>query len=323
MMKVCLLRVCLILTLVAILSSSWQPVSTADPAPGAAETSSIFSTSHPKAQFSRHNYIEYIPGTLPIILVAPHGGHLKPGNLPDLPRKRGADNKSQDYTRETAAHLFRLTKGGYPHVIIVHLHPSKLNAAAPLIEAAGRHPETQEAWRSMHDFIDRAKDTITRQWKRGHYFDLHTNGHRERWIEIGTGINRTYLNRSDRVLDPRFLAGLSTIRSLGLTAEAGLLEILRGSTSLGGFLEERGYRVVPSPRNPGPGDGGFFFAGYNTWCHGSRRRGTIDATHVETHYSYLVNNRIRRTFSKDLAECIKAFVEKHYGIRMTDWQVMH
>ena len=36
-----------------------------------------------KPCFGRERYVEYIPGTLPIVLSAPHGGREKPTELPD------------------------------------------------------------------------------------------------------------------------------------------------------------------------------------------------------------------------------------------------
>ena len=273
-----------------------------------------------KSYFYGDKYIEYTAGNLPIILVAPHGGRLQPAQLPDLPRHRGADNKSQEYTREAMEHLQRLSHGGYPHLIIVNLHPGKLNAVRPIDEAAGRHPDTRKAWEAFHQFITDAKQHITRNWRRGHYFEMHTNGHRERWVEIGVGLSRRYLNQPDAKADMLAWARRSTIRSLGSSPGVDFLEVLRGQTSLGGLLEARGYRVVPSPQNPGPRDGGFFFAGYNTWLHGSHRDGTVDATHIETHFCYLINPKTRHKYSRDLAESIKVFVERHYDVQLTDWR---
>jgi hypothetical protein len=41
------------------------------------------------------SWIEYIPGNMPIIIVAPHAGNLQPTSLPDI-NTRGSDNGTMD-----------------------------------------------------------------------------------------------------------------------------------------------------------------------------------------------------------------------------------
>jgi hypothetical protein len=267
--------------------------------------------------YSEKKYIEYQPGTLPILIVAPHGGELKPEGLPDLSKLHGRDNKSQEYARETAAELERLTKGGRPHLVINLLHADKLNAARSQDEAAGQDAEARKAWEEFHGFIDAARREVSRTWKKGHYFEFHTNGHAEQWIEVGLGVKGDLLNAEK--LDAKNAAERSTIRTLASQPGEDFLELLRGPTSLGGLLEARGYRAVPSPKNPGPGTGGYFYAGWNTWRHGSRDGGAIDATHLETHFSYLIKAEVRKKYVADLAESIQTFVEKHYAVKLADW----
>jgi hypothetical protein len=267
--------------------------------------------------FSEKRYVEYRPGTLPIIIVAPHGGELKPEHLPDLPKAHGRDNKSQEYAREAADELERLTQGGRPHVIVNLLFADKLNAARSQDEAAGQNAEARKAWEEFHGFIDAARREVARTWKRGHYFDFHTNGHAEQWIEVGIGVKGELLNGEK--LDAKKLAEQSSVRGLASSPGVDFLEVLRGPTSLGGLLEARGYRAVPSPKNPGPGTGGYFYAGWNTWRHGSRDGGAIDATHLETHFSYLVKPDVRKKYVADLSESIRVFMETHYGLKLADW----
>ena len=62
-------------------------------------------------------YIEFLKGELPLIISVPHGGYMKPGNIPE---RTGRVAKNQDiYTIEIAYEIIReiheLT-GKYPHV---------------------------------------------------------------------------------------------------------------------------------------------------------------------------------------------------------------
>lgn len=57
--------------------------------------------------------------------------------------------------------------------------------------------------------------------------------------------------------------------------------LLRGTDSLGGRLEEQGYKVIPSPTFPGPANGNYYFGGFTTVTWGSREQGTVDAIQLE------------------------------------------
>ena len=262
--------------------------------------------------FGDNDYIEYRAGNLPIIIVAPHAGTLVPEELPDI-HDRGADNGTLETTRDLWDTLYSQTNGCYPHIIFCHLHPSKLNAVDEIDSAAGTHPVARNAWEEFHEFIEIAKEQVTIDWGKGHYFEMHGNGHAEMWNEIGLGVSKVYLNDSDEAILSRL--PYSTVKNLCTEGGADFLEIIKGETSLGGLLQERGWKSVPSPTHPAPEDGGFFFAGWNTWLHGSRYDGTIDATHLENYYVFMqIANRAE--YTHDLAASILIFMETHYGFTL-------
>src|SRR5262245_33625946 len=77
--------------------------------------------------FGRNGYIEYLAGDLPVIIAAPHGGRLRPDELPD--REAGTfafDTNTQELARVVADELHALT-GHWPHVIICRIHRRKLD----------------------------------------------------------------------------------------------------------------------------------------------------------------------------------------------------
>ena len=47
------------------------------------------------------------------------------------------------------------------------------------------------------------------------------------------------------------------------------------------MFESLGYRAVPSPKQPVPGDDKYYRGGYITQIHGSREGGLVDAVQVE------------------------------------------
>ncbi|MBL4861914.1 MAG: T9SS type A sorting domain-containing protein [Crocinitomicaceae bacterium] len=262
-----------------------------------------------ESYFGANNYVEYIVGDMPIIIVAPHGGYIEPETLPIIgPHQR--DNGTLVTSQALVDSIVAQTGGCRPHLIINHLHPTKMNPTHDIDSAAGTNLDARQAWNDFHNFIEDAKTEVTDESGKGHYFEIHGNGHAEMWTEIGLGVSKDYLNDSDSVILSR--VGLSTVKNLCTVEGADFLEIIQGPTSLGGLLDARGWNSVPSPSNPAPGNGGFFYAGWNTWLHGSRYSGTIDATHIENYYAFM-QTASRAQYAGDLAESILIFMEVHYG----------
>ncbi len=270
--------------------------------------------------WGRKHYIEYIAGNLPIIISAPHGGYLKPSEIPDRTwGSMGHDYRSQEYTREVANYITEIT-GRYPHVIINHLHRSKLDANRDLNEAAQGNQWAEQAWYEFHAFIDDAEAASVMQCDQGHYFDFHSNGHADQWVELGFALTSSNLNRSDEALNSSYYKNKSSLRNIANTPGIYFPEIVRGATSLGGLLQAWGYKSVPSPAHPHPGGSDYFSGGYNSRRHGSKNGGTIDGTQVETYYGFLHDN-IRDVYAYALAESIVDFLETHYGFNLREGPV--
>src|SRR5688572_32407058 len=97
--------------------------------------------------FGANGYIEYIPGNLPIIVSAPHGGALIPAAIPlrtaaacgedDFSTVR--DLNTEELARAIQAAFYGRT-GKYPHIIINRLHRNRLDANRPVEGAACGNP---------------------------------------------------------------------------------------------------------------------------------------------------------------------------------------
>jgi hypothetical protein len=269
-----------------------------------------------RTYWGRNNYIEYIAGDLPIIISAPHGGTLRPKEIPDRTwgMDGGIDTNSQEYTRELARYLY-LSTGHYPHVIINHLHRSKLDANRDIKEGAQGSWAAEQAWYEFHRFIDASKASVRTRWGKGLYLDLHTNGHPEKWLELGYSLSATDLSRSNQSLNSSTYKNQSSVRNLAYTTGAYFPELIRGWTSLGGHMQRQGYKTVPSPGYPSPGRGGYFPGGYNTFRHGSLTGGSIDGVQVEAHWAS-VQKDVRYEFSRSLGNSILRVMELYYGFKL-------
>ncbi|WP_420573452.1 immunoglobulin-like domain-containing protein [Kordia sp.] len=262
------------------------------------------------------NYIEYIPGNLPIIISAPHGGVKQsgqtiggvfyPDNDSSLPDRNCGTNERDDNTeilvREIQKEIFQLT-GCYAHVIINNLHRSKLDPNREINEATCGNANSADHWNAFHGFIDQASASVETNWGKGLFIDLHGQSHSVPRIEAGYNVTAGELNSSN--LNAASIINKSTIRNLvnnnlnNLTHE----ELIRGNNSIGEMFQDAsgtfyaslghagcgstsGYRTVPSATNNGGGtcddtrpNGNAYFDGdfYNNRRHGSGN-GTSDGT---------------------------------------------
>ena len=124
-------------------------------------------------------------------------------------------------------------------------------------------------------------------------------------MTVGYLVIRSRLNNNNP------LAKYSSLKYLDSRSSLTFEEILRGSHSLGKFLEDAGYATLPSPNNPQPGSLAYFTGGYNTKTHGSRYGGKVDGIQIEASSS-VRNAENYAQFAEDLAQAIKSFLDAHY-----------
>ncbi|NBS55346.1 hypothetical protein EBT23_07325, partial [bacterium] len=237
--------------------------------------------------WGRSNYTEYIAGNLPLIISAPHGGDLTPSELPNR-------TNTSTYTVTTdpdlwTANLARAIRtaafnryGRYPHVIICDVDRSKVDCNRDIIEGAQDNTNTQTVWREFHAYIGKAREQVSNNYGRGLYIDLHGHGHTIQRNEIGYDLSDSQMFQSSFSTSDE--TG-STIRALSSKSRQSFVQLLRGSFSLGGLLESRGFPCVPSPTYPNQGVSNgvtnvYFNGGYNVQTYGTANGGTIDAIQI-------------------------------------------
>jgi hypothetical protein len=269
-----------------------------------------------KHHFGTKDYIEYIEGNLPIILAAPHGGRRIPARIP--PRTYGVrirDRRTQPLAREIARELLLLT-GRRPHLIISHLDRSRLDPNREIVEAAQGNKEAEQAWREFHSFITQSRNTVTTQWKKGLFLDIHGHGHTIQRVELGYLLSAWDLKKSDVTLRQSSYWKRSSIRSLASLPGKDFPSLLRGKQSLGGLLQALSIRGVPSPSDPNPGSNPYFTGGYDTRRHGSRNGGTIDGIQLEHPWAIRKTRDTRNPYAKKLAQALLSFCSKNYGFNL-------
>lgn len=265
--------------------------------------------------FGRRGYVEYLPGELPLVISAPHGGDLEPSEIPD---RTYGETVTDSWSRETAVAVrdaFVERTGRAPHLVISHLKRTKLDPNREIVEAAQSSSYAENAWREFHAYVEAAEQAVVERFGSGLYVDLHGHGHEILRAELGYLLSAADLDRPDSVLDSGGYAARSSLRSV---AEGGVVpfsEILRGATSLGGELAARGVPAVPSPPDPSPGSAPYFTGGYNVDRHGSRQGGRmVSGIQMELpRRGVRDTDESRRAFAAALAEAVEAYMTIHWG----------
>jgi len=264
-------------------------------------------------------YIEVRPGALPLVITVPHGGGLKPDNV--LARRYGVTGTDSNTIplAEMLIEELRTRYGGRPHVVISHLHRSKLDPNREIKEAAQGDPTAEAAWHRFHNSAQKACDEVMKKHGLGLLLDIHGHRHLDQRVELGYLIKGEHLRRPDAELnaDTSLIASTS-VRELDKRSPQSFAELVRGLQSLGGLLEFRGFRSLPSPSKAAPGRmAGYFSGAYDVSAHGSRERGTVSAIQVECPW-----NNVRDTpehqlrFARALADSLGVYFSTHFGRKL-------
>ena len=150
-----------------------------------------------KSYWGRGNYVQYIPGELPVVFSATHGGLLIPAEIPN--RSYGVTTSDRNTMELTQAirRAFVEQTGFAPHVIISHLRRRKLDPNREIVEAAQSNPYAEQAWRELHAWIRTARAVVEERFGRGMYFDIHGHSHDIDRLELGYLLDASELDRFD------------------------------------------------------------------------------------------------------------------------------
>ena len=263
------------------------------------------------SQFGEHGYIEYIPGDLPIVLSAPHGGPIgnnvegAPPTITgiidrDCTNQEFASNScrtTNDYNTavltQAIVDSFAEKTGCYPHAVINQLARRKLDANREIGEAAMGDESAETAWHEYHDFIRVAKNKIQQDYGSGLLLDVHGHGHSQRHIQVGYLLDEDDLALSNSELNSTSIINKSSIKNLVSSNLQGLSHsaLIRGGQAFGTMLENLNMHSIPSQQSPQPyTDISFFEGGYNLAVHSSRNGGTVDGIQVELNRTDRLNS---------------------------------
>lgn len=264
-----------------------------------------------RSVFGEKKYIEAIPGDLPLVISAPHGGRETPEEI--ATREAGVvqiDMNTQELARAIADE-FRARTGHRPHLVICRLHRQKLDCNREIVEAAAGNAAAEKAWTEYHAFIDEALKAAVAQGGRAFYIDLHGHGHKDKRLELGTLHTQELLAKPDAEINAAARAG--SLRRIAERSKLPYVELLRGPRSLGALLQAEGFPCTPSPERPVP-NLPFFQGGYSV-----RRHVAADAPvaglQIECNNEGVRDTSANRErFAAALVKVLQAWLPAHFDL---------
>ena len=263
------------------------------------------------------DFVEFRKGNIPLIIVAPHGGDLKPHWIENRDCQGSVITKDL-YTLDIAFQIENeLNNMGYqPFIAYAKIHRIKIDLNRSLQTSHCEDDTSNELWQLFHDQIFTFRQEIINNYNRGLLIDIHGHGHPIQRIELG------YLITSQKL---RELSGDETFIQHNETSINSLIEnhpenkklgdLLFGDNALGSLLSKNGFPTVPSSIDRAPKSGEpFFSGGTNTKNYGSKYQNGVDAIQLELNRNGLrQDSEDRERFSKVFAKILIDYMKFHYS----------
>lgn len=266
-----------------------------------------------KRPITNKNYVEYISGSLPIIISAPHGGTYDPDYISN--RNRGVfdiDENTQELTQEILEEFFTQTSC-YPHTVLMNLARNKVDANRAINEATSDDFQSISSYKSFHQFICDAKKQVHRKYQKGLYIDIHGQSHEHGHIEFGYLLLNDTLKLEDKELKKH--QKYSSIKTLENFSNKCFIEQLKGKSSLSGLMNKKNFKCIPSQDMPYAKCGNYFEGAYNTKVYSSQDNGSISS--IQAEFPYLGcrdTKKNRKRTAKAFVESLIEFMHIHFNM---------
>jgi hypothetical protein len=278
--------------------------------------------------------IDFYPGTMNIILSVPHDGDLR-SDLPKRPkgacRKLNSTSKKCYYQNpclspklKTDTKICSISHGRdintrllalalryelnqlfqlKPFVIINRLERSKIDMNRFIDEGTFGATNSMHAWMRYHFYLKHARENIINNKNnyggKGLLFDLHSQEHKQGWVELG------YMITSRQLSTKKYNVKSSSLASY-LTTLFGATDLIIGNKSLGYFITKYKYSATPSPTFPSPPAQSYFEWGYTIEEYG--RYNNFSAIMIESPSKELVNLTKLYIYAKSLAFALHEYL---------------
>ena len=262
---------------------------------------------------SASGFIKSWSGELPLVLSVPHDGGRSSMEIPDRTTGVVVRDTHSLALAEAIRQAFRTKYGRNVALVACELSRKKVDCNRPLAEGAGGQAMAEKVWQEYHAQIGAAEQAVLVQYPHGLYLDLHSHSHPKPRIEVGFLLKPADLKLTNQQLDADpAIAARTSLRFASLTTTAKFSELVRGATSFGGLLGERGLAALPSPQEKLQDNEPYFNGAYDVATHGSRAANTLDGLQLEVPLGMRDTPEQRAVTAQALLAAVETFFAHHY-----------
>lgn len=180
----------------------------------------------------KDNYFQYLEGNVPVVISAPHGGGMKPRNIP---RRKSGKRGMDTYTRRLTNKIYELSNYIKPYCLISDLHRSRLDLNRELEDASDGNRKANEIWKTWNEYLQTILYTLRDTYGEVLYIDIHSHNDNNTF-QLGYDLSAQDYNEFRRLGETQ---GISTLDSIN----SDTFEMLFGDGSFKQVLEFYGYSV--------------------------------------------------------------------------------
>lgn len=235
------------------------------------------------------------PGTMPVIVSAPHGGQAV---IPEVPVRQGkgvrqfvtARDGGTSELAERIADKLETTLHRRPYLVVARFHRRFLDVNRPAADAYEAE-QAKAVYDAYHVALKHACRDVQQQWGHGLLIDVHGQGADAQAIFRGTSNGQSVTLLCDRYGE----------------------QALIGPESLFGRLDQQGYKVVPAVGSRDREDRRYN-GGYIVRTYGSHQGTGIDAIQLEFGGTLRSTARRDKT-ATDAVAAIAAYVKDYLPVK--------
>lgn len=241
-------------------------------------------------------------GELPLIISAPHGGHLP---LPDVDERKGhdvpmgvggfvkfRDGNTEELALAISSHIEKQW-GKKPYCIIARWHRKYLDPNRPP-KIAYEDEDAKPVYDAYHSAITDACRTVQTRFGKGLLLDIHAQG-----MAKDTVFRGTQNGKSVKLLRERF----------GDAAH-------NGPESFFGSLHKRGWKV--HPQRPRELENPFYQGGFTVQTYGSHQGFGIDAIQLELGPDYHRDHNVRDRTAQTLTAAFDDYATRYLDLKLPE-----
>ena len=200
------------------------------------------------------DYTIFKTGNIPLLIIAPHGGDLKPQWLDDRNCENSKIVQGPIYSRNctsnrTRIKYIRFSARFWYYQKCIEI---KIDLNRSLETALCKDKSAMPLWMVFHNQIDIFQNEISSSYGRGLIIDLHGQSHPEERIELGYLLNGSMLR--DLEQNATDYSNQVSIKNLisNHPKQTSFQQLLVGENSLGTLLSEQDFAAVPSQSDQAP-----------------------------------------------------------------------